>query len=193
MGGGGCFGREGTSEAAPEAVGQAVAKAVGGSYCRLQMPLRLALAVRGAVAGHRLGALEEGGGGGKTLPLQCIAGWQDVPACDQKTGLLKDGGLWEGGPPHNILGFAGGVLKKEKKVFLNGSFAKRPRVAHMFNPWLVAIGGWRFALGGWSQLAVGGGWWWLAAVGGWWRLAMVGSWPLVAVGGWRLVVPWGGP
>ena len=40
-----------------------VAKAVGGGYCRLQMPLRLALGVRGTVAGRRLGALEEGGGG----------------------------------------------------------------------------------------------------------------------------------
>ena len=35
-----------------------VAKAVGGGYCRLQMPLRPALGVRGAVAGRRLGALE---------------------------------------------------------------------------------------------------------------------------------------
>ena len=40
-----------------------VAEAVGGGYCRLQMPLRLALSVRGTVAGHRLGALEGGGGG----------------------------------------------------------------------------------------------------------------------------------
>ena len=37
-----------------------VAKAVGGSYCRLQMSLRPALGVRETVAGHRLGAL--GGG-----------------------------------------------------------------------------------------------------------------------------------
>ena len=44
------------------------AKAVGGGYCRLQMPLRPALGVSGTVAGHRLGALEEGGGGGN-LPL----------------------------------------------------------------------------------------------------------------------------
>ena len=57
-GGQGCIGREGASEAAPQAVTQAVAKAVGGGYCRLQMPLRLALGVRGTVAGHRLGALE---------------------------------------------------------------------------------------------------------------------------------------
>ena len=33
-----------------------VAKAVGGGLCRLQMPLKLALAVMRAVAGHRLGA-----------------------------------------------------------------------------------------------------------------------------------------
>ena len=58
--------REGTSEAAPEAVRQAVgglSKRVWGGYCRLQTPLKLALAVRGTVAGHRLGALEDGGGG----------------------------------------------------------------------------------------------------------------------------------
>ena len=40
-----------------------VAKAVGGGYCRLQMPLNLALAVRETVAGHRLGDLGGGGGG----------------------------------------------------------------------------------------------------------------------------------
>ena len=38
------------------------AKAVGGGYCQLQMPLSLALAVRGTAAGHRLGGLEGGGG-----------------------------------------------------------------------------------------------------------------------------------
>ena len=43
-----------------------VAKAVGGGYCRLQMPLRLAPGVREPVAGHRLGAL--GGRGGGYLP-----------------------------------------------------------------------------------------------------------------------------
>ena len=47
-----------------------VAKAVEGGYCRLQMPLKLALGVRGTVAGHRLGALE--GGGGYLPPFQCI-------------------------------------------------------------------------------------------------------------------------
>ena len=49
-----------------------VAKAVGGGYCRLQMPLRPALGVRGTVAGHRLGALE-GGRGVPPCAFQCIA------------------------------------------------------------------------------------------------------------------------
>ena len=47
-----------------------VAKAVGGGYCRLQMPLKLAVTVRETVAGHSLGALEEGG----FPPFQCIPG-----------------------------------------------------------------------------------------------------------------------
>ena len=50
-----------------------VAKAVGGGYCRLQMPLKLALGVRETVAGHRLGALEPGAGWGNLPPFQCIA------------------------------------------------------------------------------------------------------------------------
>ena len=48
---------------------EAVAKAVGGGYCRLQMPLRLALGVRGTAAGHRPGALEGGGGYLRPLPM----------------------------------------------------------------------------------------------------------------------------
>ena len=39
-----------------------VAEAGGGGYCRLPTPLLPALGVRGTVAGHRLGALEGGGG-----------------------------------------------------------------------------------------------------------------------------------
>ena len=35
-----------------------VAEAVGGGYCRLPMPLRLALGVRGTAAGHGLDALK---------------------------------------------------------------------------------------------------------------------------------------
>ena len=45
-----------------------VDKAVGGGYCRLQMPLKLALAIQMAVAGHRLGAVDVGGRG-DLLPL----------------------------------------------------------------------------------------------------------------------------
>ena len=44
-----------------------VAKAVGGGYYWLQMPLKLALGVRGTVAEHRLGALE-----GYLPPFQCL-------------------------------------------------------------------------------------------------------------------------
>ena len=42
----------------------------------------------------------------------------------------------------------GGSLREKKKVFLNGSFAKRPRVAHMFNHgwWRLAVGGWQFVV-----------------------------------------------
>ena len=40
-----------------------------GGYCWLQMPLRLALGVRGTVAGHRLGAMEVGGGAPPPLPM----------------------------------------------------------------------------------------------------------------------------
>ena len=57
-----------------------VAEAVGGGYCRVQMPLRLALGVRGTVAGHRLGALE--GEGGNLPPFQCMPG---------------EGGVWKRG------------------------------------------------------------------------------------------------
>ena len=58
---GGCIGRAGPRRGPRRRLGrrlEEVAKAVGGGYCRLQMPLRLALGVRGTVAGHRLGALE---------------------------------------------------------------------------------------------------------------------------------------
>ena len=46
-----------------------VAEAVGGGDCRLQMPLILTVAVRGTVAGRRLGPLEGGGGGAPPFPM----------------------------------------------------------------------------------------------------------------------------
>ena len=54
-----------------------VAEAVGGGYCRLQMPLKLALAVRETVAGRRLGAMEGGGG---LPPFQCISSGRPLTA-----------------------------------------------------------------------------------------------------------------
>ena len=69
----GCIRREGASEAAQEPLDRRlaeVAKAVGGGYRRLQISLSLALAVRGTVAGHRLGALAGGWGGGGARPLR---------------------------------------------------------------------------------------------------------------------------
>ena len=46
-----------------------VAEAVRGGYCRLQMPLKLALGVRETVAGRRLGALLGGGGYPSPVPM----------------------------------------------------------------------------------------------------------------------------
>ena len=61
------------SEAVPEAVAQAVAEAVGGGYCRLQMPLKLPLAVRETVAGRP----EGGEGEGYLPPFECIPAWAE--------------------------------------------------------------------------------------------------------------------
>ena len=58
----GCVRLGETVEAAPEAVTQAVGGGCQRGYCRLQMPLKLAFAVKGTVTGHRLGTLEGGGG-----------------------------------------------------------------------------------------------------------------------------------
>ena len=68
-----CIRRKGTPEAAPEAVRQAVGGGCRSGWGRLlSVTLSLALGVRGTVARHRLGAVEEGGGG-CPLPLHCIA------------------------------------------------------------------------------------------------------------------------
>ena len=72
----GCIRTEGT----PEVASRAVRQAVGGGYCRLQMPLRLAFSVRGTVAGHRLGALE--GGGVPSPPSNASLPWP--PTISQK-------------------------------------------------------------------------------------------------------------
>ena len=52
-----------------------VAEAVGGGYCRLQMPLRRALGVGGTVAGHRLSA-RGGGGSPPSNASLCVRQWK---------------------------------------------------------------------------------------------------------------------
>ena len=62
-GGQGCIRREGPqgwSQRRLDRRLEEIAEAVGGGYCRLQMPWKLAFGVRKTVAGHRLGALEVG-------------------------------------------------------------------------------------------------------------------------------------
>ena len=71
-----------------------VAKAVGGGYCWLQMPLKLALGVGKTVAGHRLGAL--GGEGGSDLPP-----FQSILAHTSSHASLKPAALCPRGPPHS--------------------------------------------------------------------------------------------
>ena len=67
-----------------------VAKAVGGGYCRLPMPLSLALADGETVAGRRPGALAQGGGGNPLPPLQCIP----APLCGIPGGCCFFTGPW---------------------------------------------------------------------------------------------------
>ena len=64
-----------------------VAKAVGGGYCRLQMPLRLALAVRETVAGHRRGWLA------RPSPVMSL------PPMRMLSHLLRSGSLVPPPPP----------------------------------------------------------------------------------------------
>ena len=64
---------------------------LGGGYCRLQMLLKMGLAVRETVAGRRLGALEgEGGGGGNPPfpmhPCPAPGGLEGHPARQQHQG-----------------------------------------------------------------------------------------------------------
>ena len=127
-----------------------VAEAVGGGYCRLQMPSNLALAVRGTVAGHRLGALE--GGGGTPPPFQYI------PA--PGTSLANGQGL-RAGERERVRGWAchcsafpttskqgpptRAVLNEEKKKKCSCTQVSQK------SPWahhVLVVGGWRLATGG---------------------------------------------
>ena len=66
-----------------------VAKAVGGGYCRSQMPLKLALAVAGHSAGRRLGALE--GGLPPSLPMHP---WRVLGKGARQGCAYPGGGFW---------------------------------------------------------------------------------------------------
>ena len=79
----GCIRREGPQRR-PQRRLEEVAKSVGGGYCRLQMPLRLALGVRGTAAGHRLGALE--GGVPHPLPMHP---WPYLGECCARGGIRR--------------------------------------------------------------------------------------------------------
>ena len=65
-----------------------VAKAVGGGYCRLQMPLTLAFGVRGTAAGRWLGALE--GAASPPSNASPLPAPTPVPQVKEKTATLTD-------------------------------------------------------------------------------------------------------
>ena len=78
---------------------EGVAEAVGGGQCRL---LSLALAVRKTVAGHRLGALGEGGGGASNASMAVAFVWSSHMAVTSSAGhgLVASGKtsiVWGGG------------------------------------------------------------------------------------------------
>ena len=76
------------------------AKAVGGGYCRLHMPLKLVLGITGTVAGHRLGALERGG-------LPPPPSKASLPMCLRPLALAR--GLWRWSAARRLCGEAGQV------------------------------------------------------------------------------------
>ena len=93
----GCIRREGTSEGPQRRVDRRLeegAKAVGGGYCRLQMPLKLALAVRGQWLGVGWVPSTEGGGtppphASLPTPRPCPA--QTISPSAQVEGITSSG------------------------------------------------------------------------------------------------------
>ena len=187
-----------------------VAKAVGGGYCRLQMPLSPAfVAVRGTVAGHRLGAL--GGGGGGVPPSPPMHPWPRGSRSERGAhgarGQTRARGLKVRrspglsrrvrrerlcliceAPRRRELG--SGTAVNALPVGQGGPYRKKKRFA---TPTEASVHGDAlcFMVKTWAghkttETVVNNGWR-LAAVGGW-RLAAVGGWRLAAVGGWRLAV-----
>ena len=82
-----------------------VAKAVGGGYCRLQMPLSLALAVRETVAGRRRG--RPGGRGGSPLPMRRGGGGPKPPVRSGWAGNARSGRRLAAGRPSGAGGGGG--------------------------------------------------------------------------------------
>ena len=72
-----------------------VTKAVEGGYCRLQMPLKLRLGVGETLAGHRLGALE-GGGGVPSSPSNASLGQGAVVRSSEVEGVERSGNRYLG-------------------------------------------------------------------------------------------------
>ena len=183
-----------------------VAKAAGGGCCRLQTPLKLALAVRGAVARHRLGALE----GGYLPPFQgmpgthlcqsqlhlldgAVLGVQHVlqfPLHRPQCARLQVTGL-QNLPQLCILWYTGCV---QVAVCAVGEGEGGAFMAFITpTPCFLAMGPsllQSLAVRGWWGLGVGG--WRLVPVGSYWRLAVGASWQLLAAGGWCQLAAIGG-
>ena len=91
-------------EGASEPVGQAAGGGCQSGYFWLQMPLKLALAVRGTVAGRRLGTLE--GGGGSPAPPPASNAPLAAPPRVWKQAPPTEAGCWAssatGWPPSDL-------------------------------------------------------------------------------------------
>ena len=113
---------------------EAVAKSVGGGYCRLQMPLNLALGARETVAGHRLGGLEGGGylppsdgmsHRGVPPPLfQCIPGCVPHPVLTVPEALSPKV-LWTVADPSGRLG----LMSISRRTYAAFCFLRLPAAA----------------------------------------------------------------
>ena len=100
-----------------------VVQAVGGGYCRLQMLLKLALGVRGTVAGHRLGALEGGGGVPPLLPMHSLGHSPPTPRVRAASALAVASQTVAWGLYRRLASVPGSVVKlSKKKFFLKKNF-----------------------------------------------------------------------
>ena len=126
-----------------------VVKAVGGGYCRLQTPLKPALAARGTVAGHWLGALEGGGGtprpSNASLPSpsshnktyaerSCVGGRRPAEPA-RAAGVWQIGGrqvLELSSPANSVYGNASIAMSSQK--------SSTTRISNRTNAWRHSVG-----------------------------------------------------